>query len=259
MIDANIIKSFETISLSEMGKVRLMNRVDSKYLTTIDQILNVLRAAASDFYIQEIDGRSNMPYYTLYYDTPDADMYYNHQRGKKNRQKIRIRNYEETEAAPFVEIKIKNNKGRTRKKRIAMNDGEKIDSYRVFVENNSGYSVSSLIPQIENHFFRITLVNKDLTERITIDTNLEFHNLTTDRYVKLPEIGIIEWKRDGNSDKSIFGQILKKFRIHLGGFSKYCIGMAVTNPDLRQNRLKARIRLMEKKKKCYVENRSDMM
>ena len=44
----------------------------------------------------------------------------------------------------------------------------------------------------ENHFYRITLVNKIMTERITIDTYLEFNNLKTDNKIELPEIGIIE-------------------------------------------------------------------
>ncbi|MDE6271859.1 MAG: polyphosphate polymerase domain-containing protein [Muribaculaceae bacterium] len=247
MVDNKIIEAFETISLEEMGKVRLMNRVDSKYLTTVERIEALLRAASTEFYIQQIDGRSIMPYYTRYYDTPDADMYYQHQRGKKGRQKIRVRLYEETDADPFVEIKTKSNKGRTRKKRVAMTDhDDDLHHYHEFLSDNSDYDPSSLIPKIENHFYRITLVNKDMTERITIDTDLEFHNLSTDRRVCLPGVGIIEWKRDGHSDRSSLASILRDLRLHPGGFSKYCIGMAVTNPELRQNRLKKRLRLLAK-------------
>lgn len=246
MIDKSIIEAFETISLKEMGKVRLMNRVDTKYITTVDKIEDLLRAASREFYIQEIGGRSNMPYYTRYYDTPAKDMYYQHQRGKKCRQKIRVRLYEDTEAQPFIEIKSKSNKGRTSKKRVKMAAGEALPAYQQFIDENSRYSTSALLPAIENHFFRITLVNRDKTERITIDTNLEFHNLTTDRRVSLPAIGIIEWKRDGQNVKSSLGRLLRELRIHPNGFSKYCIGMAVTDPALKQNRLKEKIRKISK-------------
>lgn len=246
MIDPAILNSFKTISLEEMGKVRLMNRIDTKYVTTVEKIAQLLRMASSEYLIQEIDGKSNMPYYTRYYDTANVHMFYQHQRGKKNRQKIRIRHYEESTSLPFVEIKTKNNKGRTKKKRVEMSEGSELTPYFDFLNSNSGYDPSTLIPHIENHFYRITLVNKDMTERITIDTNLEFHNLTTDRRLNLDNLGIIEWKRDGNSNKSMLDKILKELRIQQSGFSKYCIGMAVTNPDLRQNRMKKKLRKIER-------------
>lgn len=246
MIDNDIIKDFKPISLEEMGKVRLMNRIDTKYVTTIDKVNELLRAASPDYLIQQIDGRVNMPYYTKYFDTSDVDMFYQHQRGKKNRQKVRIRKYEESDTLPFVEIKTKNNKGLTRKKRVAMDSGADIIQYIDFLNTHSRYNPNDLIPHIENHFYRITLVNKEMTERITIDTNVEFHNLTTGKTVSFENIGIIEWKRDGNNDKSRFDKILRDLRIQKSGFSKYCIGMAVTNPDLRQNRLKKRIRMINR-------------
>ena len=40
--------------------------------------------------------------------------------------------------------------------------------------------------------------------------------------------------------------MLRQLRIHPHGFSKYCIGSALTNPDLRQNRFKIRLRDTEK-------------
>lgn len=242
MIDNEIIKAFKPISLEEMGKVRLMNRIDSKYVTSIDKIRELLRLASSDYMIQQIDGQSNMPYYTRYYDTEDVDMFYQHQRGKKNRQKIRVRKYEGSDTPPFVEIKTKNNKGRTRKKRVALEDGNEITSHHDFLYINSNYDPESLIPQIENHFYRITLVNNDMTERITIDTNIEFHNLSNGERINLDNLGIIEWKRDGQSDKSSLGDLMKDLRIKQSGFSKYCVGMAITDPGLRQNRMKKKLR-----------------
>ena len=242
MVDNAILESFGTISLEEMEKVRLMNRIDTKFVTTLDTLQELLRRASSDYLIQQIGGRTNMPYYTRYYDTTDVHMFYQHQRGKKNRQKIRVRQYEESDTPPFVEIKTKNNKGRTRKKRVAMDNGPEIISYNDFLNRHSDYHSSLLAPQIENHFYRITLVDRNMSERVTIDTNLEFHNLVTDRRLSFDNIGIIEWKRDGRSRGSKLGEILKDLRIRPSGFSKYCVGMAATNPDLRQNRLKKKLR-----------------
>lgn len=245
MIDSSIINSFKPISLEEMGKVKLMNRIDTKFVTDIDRLQELLRKASEAGYmIQQIDGESNMPYYTRYYDTADVQMFYQHQRGKKNRQKIRVRRYEGSDTPPFIEIKSKNNKGRTKKKRVAMVNDREIAPHFDFLSSNSNYDPSSLMPHIENHFYRITLVNRDMTERITVDSSLEFHNLVTGKRVSLDNIGIIEWKRDGRSSKSELDSILRDLRIHQSGFSKYCVGMAVTNPELRQNRLKKKLRMI---------------
>lgn len=244
MIEPDIINSFDTISLKEMGKVKLMNRIDTKYITSLNRIIDLLKILSNDYLIQEIGGRSNMPYYTKYFDTPDTQMFYQHQRGKKNRQKVRIRQYENSDTPPFIEIKTKNNKGRTKKDRVSMNAGSDLTHYSNFFNLFSQYNPSSLLPQIENHFFRITLVDKEMTERITIDTDLEFRNLTTGKCIKMNNLGIIEWKRDGRRCSSRLETILRELRIHPTGFSKYCIGMAITNPCLRQNRLKKKLRLI---------------
>lgn len=245
-LDNILLDKFSTISLEEMGKVKLMNRVDSKFVTTVQKIAELLEAAKEDYFMQEINGEKNMPYYTCYYDTEDVDMFYQHVRGKKTRQKIRHRLYEGSMTIPFLEIKNKNNKGRTKKKRVSMEEGELLNLYWDFIEDNSFYTSENLEPQIENHFYRITLVNRDMTERITIDTSLEFRNFKTGNKTALPEIGIIEWKRDGVSGKSGLGALLRTLQIHESGFSKYCIGMALTNPGLKQNRLKPKLRLIEK-------------
>lgn len=243
---AEITDRFFPISLKEMGKVRLMNRIDTKYVTSIDRIAQLLIIASEDYMMQNIDGKQNMPYYTCYYDTPDADMFYQHHRGKKNRQKIRTRLYEGSDTPPFIEVKTKNNKGRTRKKRMLMNAGTDIGSYTDFISENSHYGHSELLPRIENHFYRITLVNRGMTERVTIDTGLEFHNLRTDLRMHLDRLGIIEWKRDGRSGDPKLGKILRDLRIQESGFSKYCMGMAMTDPELKQNRFKERLRMINR-------------
>ena len=245
-VNPDILRLFDTISLDEMGKVRLMNRIDTKFVTTPDLLEDLLRMAASDYLVQQIDGEVDMPYFTRYYDTADTDMFYQHQRGKKSRQKIRVRKYEQSDTPPFIEIKSKNNKGRSKKKRVEMNRGDSPENYSDFLERHALYEAEQLNPRLENHFYRITLVDKARTERVTIDTNLEFHNLVTGRKAALPQIVIIEWKRDGRLCKSGLNDILRRLRIHPTGFSKYCIGMAITDSDLKQNRLKKKIRRIER-------------
>ena len=240
------LNSLDSISLEEMSGVKLMNRIDTKYLTTVPVLERLLNVASKDFYVQENNGVRNAPYYTRYFDTADVRMYYDHQRGKKSRRKIRIREYVDSGVSPFLEIKNKNNKGRTKKKRVSMGDSTSLRDFEDFIFQHSEFSSFDLSPKIENRFNRITLVNKEKTERITIDTSLEFHNFVSDRSLLLPSLVIIEWKRDGLSLKSGIKPLLRELRIQESGFSKYIIGMAMTDRDLPQNKIKQRLRFIEK-------------
>ena len=98
---------------------------------------------------------------------------------------------------------------------------------------------------MENNFRRITLVNKAKTERLTIDSELKFHNLQTGRDRDLTGLVIIELKRDGLQPSPILG-MLRDLRIKPCGFSKYCMGSALTNPDLKRNNFKERLRMVER-------------
>lgn len=239
----SILQEFVPISLDEMSRVRLMNRIDTKYVTTVPQLVELLEMAGGEYRVQQTGGLRDMPYYTCYFDTPDRDMFAQHQRGRKARQKIRLRVYENSGTA-FLEIKDKDNRGRTDKKRIPCSGaGEDIMPYSDFIRAHSHYVPEDLAPQVRNRFRRITLVNRLLTERLTIDTGLCFRNLSTGCECSLEGLVIIELKRDGNTH-SPAGEMLHRLHIHPAGFSKYCMGMALTDRKLRQNRLKPRLRMV---------------
>lgn len=120
-------------------------------------------------------------------------------------------------------------------------DDEEYIYCRRFLNKNLAYDADSLDEKLENTFTRITLVNNAKTERLTIDTNLEFHNLSTDDLIRLNRLAVIELKRDGMQESPIL-EILRRLRVREGGFSKYCMGAALTDSSLKQNRFKPQIR-----------------
>lgn len=244
MID-QILKSYKSITLDEMSGVRLMNRIDTKYLASIDVLKQLLHRLSNEYYVQDTDGMRLFPYHTVYFDTEAHKMYMMHLAGKKVRQKIRMRTYESSNIH-FLEIKNKNNKGRTKKKRIPIDEmTDNPSPFNEFIVKHSAFQASELIPHLENNFRRITLVNREFTERLTIDLNLRFHCLINDSAFVLDNIAIIELKRGGG----IPSPALKHFnalRIKASGFSKYCMGMAFTQPDLKANRFKERKRYVLK-------------
>ncbi|MDE7111885.1 MAG: polyphosphate polymerase domain-containing protein [Muribaculaceae bacterium] len=240
-----LLEDYRSVSLEQMGKVKLLNRVDTKFVTTTDGLEKLLRMAAGSYFIQEIEGKKLMPYTTLYFDTQECDMFSRHQRGCKTRQKIRVRRYESS-GVGFLEVKRKNNKGRTDKKRIQIPEyTPDPKNYREFLSAKSWYGNVDLLPQLSNAFRRITLVNNAMTERLTIDLDLKFHNEVTGADFDMGQIVVVEVKRDGLTHSPVL-DILKTLRIKQSGFSKYCIGMALTNPSLKQNRFRERLRYVSK-------------
>lgn len=247
------LNEYDSITLDEMRSIRLMNRIDTKFVTTVPMLRQLLLLAKDDYFVQESQGERISPYYTLYFDTPDCKMYNRHEAGHLSRQKVRVRSYVNA-GLNFLEVKTKNNHGRTKKKRIeALNfDPENHSIFNVqsslfsdFLQTYLKYPQQSLVRQVENRFDRITLVNKAKTERLTIDTNLRFHNISTNNYRFMEDLVVIELKRDGLQPSPIL-PLLTKLRIHPHGFSKYCIGSALTNADLRRNRIKPRLHSVEK-------------
>lgn len=254
-----IIKQYDPITLEQMSGIKLMNRTDTKFVTSERLLRELLQLAQKDYFAQEIDGERIARYFTAYFDTPDQEMYIMHQNGHLNRQKVRIRSYVDSHLN-FLEVKTKDNHGRTKKKRVSMQNfdannhahdivfrcqDEDFVVYDEFLRKYLRFSPKSLSQQLENNFNRITLVNKARTERLTIDTGLRFVNLTTGLKRDLSGLAIIELKRDGLQPSPIL-DLLLQLRIKPMGFSKYCMGQAFTNPDLKHNRFKPRMRNVER-------------
>lgn len=236
---------FEAISLEGMDQVKLMNRLDRKFWFHLDKLEELLASISQQYYILEIDGKREMSYASTYFDTPRDKMYTTHHNGKLNRFKIRKRSYVNT-GISFLEIKHKNNKGRTIKKRIKsktdLNNFSVIEDE--FIESNSPYNANNLQISLINGFSRITLVNKNFKERCTIDFNLKYK--IEDKEINLDDLVIVEVKADSGRSKSAMVNALNTLRIKPKGFSKYCIGRSLTDPKVKINAFKERIRLIEK-------------
>jgi hypothetical protein len=240
----NIINQFNPISLKEMDGVKLLDRVDTKFICSVFKLSDILRDLIGEYNILEINDRRLMSYQTRYYDTWDFRMYNEHQNGKLNRYKIREREYSDSELN-FLEIKFKNNKRRTLKTRILKSEdfnwfsNKEID----FLDNKSPFSSEDLEVKLFNTFQRITLTNQ--IERVTIDFGLEFKNSKGDKGL-LPFLAIIEVKQSKFSIDSDVVKVLKKHKVRPCSFSKYCIGTTLVYPHLKSNRLKSKLLLINK-------------
>ena len=238
-----------------MDSVQLMNRIDTKYTVPGGLLASILEAAKNDYFVQKTGGKCIAEYDTVYYDTDSLDMYVRHHDRQLVRQKVRVRQYVNSHET-YLEVKRKNNKGRTSKRRMVVpgfeltaqtiGHGKKHDrTVEEFIALKTRYQWSELSPHLRTKFRRITLVNKAKTERLTIDMNLIWENMVTGESRTYEDLVIIELKRDGNVP-SRMTKIMLDHRLHPHKISKYCIGTALTTPGLKQNRFKAKIRHIEK-------------
>ena len=244
-----ILEQMDSISLEEMREVQLMDRLDSKYVANAALLPELLKKMVSHFRVQDVNGIRISAYSTQYLDTPELTTYLKHHNRVLNRQKYRIRSYVDSNLS-FLEVKNKSNKGRTVKTRVPIHVShveniEELNEGVSFLSELSDLDVESLSPSLANRFNRITFVNKELTERITIDTEIQFQNYFTgiERYYE--DLMIIELKQDGNAT-SFFHELLLDLRIKKTKISKYCIGMVMTDPNCKYNRFKRKKRLVNK-------------
>lgn len=243
-----LLHEMPPITLEEMTGIKLMNRTDTKFLANKTQLMQVLALAKSDYYVQEIGGKAIAQYRTVYWDSPDYRFYHMHQAGHRPRTKVRVRTYEDSGGLTFLEVKKKDNHGKTKKKRIQVGSQETVfeNGGDEFVIKHTNCSLHEFHPCLQNHFHRITLVNRGKTERLTIDFDIDYTNLDTDKQANSDQLVIIELKRDGLVFSPI-KEILMQLRIKPHGYSKYVIGSHMTNPGLKANLLKVKMREIEKR------------
>lgn len=314
--DLAVWRRMPTLDLDRIAAVRLMNRVDTKYLVDERRCMELLERAADQYYVQIIDDCRACRYATLYYDTPQWDMYHLHHNRRLTRQKIRTRTYVET-GVTYLEVKNKSNKGRTHKRRMALDrslfaaaatDTAAAD----FLRREARYAPETLSPSLATRFVRVTLVNHAMTERLTIDFDLHFDNVRAvgggnkdmngrgdmdtigrkdmntigpgdmdingcgnngirgvdngsgpaaeashGHTASLGRLVVIELKQDALAP-SPMKQILAQLRVKPFKLSKYCIGEALTNPLVKHNRFKAKIRAIGKMA-AHDSNINDML
>jgi hypothetical protein len=240
----DLLPRFAGIDLMEMEGVRLLNRIDTKFIFNAAKLPAILEMMVDHYLLLEVEGKRKSRYETLYYDTPDHFMYHQHHNGKLNRFKVRTRKYLESNQS-FFEIKYKNNRGRTIKTRILIND---LDHQ---LDENSGklllqitpFTLGMLKPALRVNYSRMTFVNKNRTERVTIDIDLGFRH--EEKGHAYPRLAIAELKQT-RSKGSIFRSILHGKHIAENSVSKYCLGIISLNDKVKRNNFKPKLSVIKK-------------
>lgn len=232
-----IIETFDPITLAQMDEVSLMSRVDTKFVFNLDVFMAVLPQLKQHYFLLDINGVRLNAYRSLYFDTDDFQFFQAHHNGKKNRSKVRFREYIDSGLC-FLEVKRKNNKGVTNKvrKKVPRIEEQLKDDNLAYVQALIGNN--DLNSKHWNMFSRITLVNKKIKERLTFDINFRFEK--EEQKGSFENIVIAEVKQEKVNYASPFMRLIKTNGIRPFRISKYCLATASLYPELKQNNFKSK-------------------
>lgn len=238
------LEALATISLDAMEGVALLDRTDTKYLLPSARLPDLIADLGDAYRVLEVAGQRTATYETLYFDDESLQCYRRHHAGRAVRTKVRTRRYGSTGAC-FIEVKRRDNHGRTIKRRMAADrlldtlPGAADD----FVRHAAGLDPASLAGTLWIEYRRSTLVGRLAAERVTIDRGLAFRGAERARFAGL---AIVEVKRPRATAPSEVVRTLSRLGVHPGGVSKYCLGMLTTRPRLLRNNFLESLRRIDK-------------
>jgi hypothetical protein len=240
-----ILNELDPISLAEMDSVKLLNRMDVKYIFHKSEFADILTVANEFYRTLTINERRFENYDSLYFDTEDFKLYYAHHNGRSNRFKLRMRTYIYSDLH-FFEIKFKSNQNRTIKKRVQLpkKTNEITGNALELLQSKTSMPVDDLKPALRIKCKRITLVDKSLSERVTLDFDMKY-NRGDDQWHEWPELVIAEVKQE-KSGHSAFIKIMYAKHIRQISLSKYCFGIANYINTVRKNNFKTRLHYVDK-------------
>lgn len=238
----DVLHRFGCNNLQDLKQSALMNRVDTKFVIPRIMLEGILDSLSQHYNVLEIEGQRYFRYESTYFDTRDFHFYNSHHRGKLNRHKVRLRRYVDT-GSQFLEVKFKNNKKRTIKKRTEIADARNFDirSHKEYLQKNKVPFADQLHPTLMTSYNRITLADENRGERLTIDFDLKNQSLVRGKRLRnIGEVAIFELKQSRIDRRSPFFELIKSRGIRSGNFSKYCMGMTYTQEQdtIKSNRFK---------------------
>lgn len=239
-----VLGQFEAVDLGAVSDTAVSDRTDTKFVLSDEAVLAVLEKLDDAYRILDIDGTRFTTYRTQYFDTESYALFRRHHAGGSNRYKVRSRTYLNT-GLSFVEIKRKNGRGATSKLRqpTPVFEIELQDDARQFIDAHSSHPAASFRPTLQNSFDRICLVHPDHGERLTIDLDMAIES--SSGQVLLPRVAVAELKRERGREHrraSSFLEAMRRARIRPTGFSKYCIGLLLTRPEIKHNLFKPQLK-----------------
>jgi len=241
---SNTIYKFSSVSFAEYQLMNFKDIAETKFILNTKKLKKLLKEVSHKYDILEIGNKRVLNLTNEYFDTEDYKLYMAYHNGKGNRYLIKNSESEE-EKKKYLEIKFHSNKGTVSKKKKKIKAGNISNKKtQVFIKENSPYSAEKLKLSLKNKYSRIVLIHKQNKEKVTIDLDLTCSNDKGKQ--KLPHLAIIEVKQKKFSLHSDFIVSLRNKNIQKTSLSKYCIGLALLNKDVKKNKFKSKLLAINK-------------
>jgi hypothetical protein len=241
-----ILGRYATASLTEVADTAVANRADTKFVLHEEQLWSLLATIGQNYRVLDIDGRRFTGYRTQYFDTESFALFRRHHAGGSNRCKLRTRIYSNT-GHSFIEVKQKSRTGTTTKFRLPTDsfETESLNAWGDFIEAHCPYPATALRPMLCSRFDRICLISTERPERLTIDLDLKVEGVQG--IVDLPNVAVAELKQERQVESTRDSEFLRAMRgahVRPTSFSKYCIGLLLTRPEIKHNLFKPELRML---------------
>jgi hypothetical protein len=237
------LRGFAAATPALLASRELLQRIDAKYVLDAARLPELVGGLAADYAVLPVAGGAVATYRNVYFDTPSLRCFHDHRRGRRIRSKVRIRHYPER-ALSFLEVKTKRGAAVTDKHRLAIPFAEERlgAEARAFVHSAASLG-EELAPAVRIDYRRIALVNRHAPERLTIDLDLAVQHGDTRR--ELGALAIVELKRSLDRPRTPAVRALAAAGLRERSLSKYCAAIALVRPDVRHNRLRPDLRVLE--------------
>ncbi|MEO6472374.1 MAG: polyphosphate polymerase domain-containing protein [Aeromicrobium sp.] len=234
---ADAVSLLEPIGLeSLMEQAALQTRVDRKYLVPAEVIAKVIGELDGSLNALEINGKRLFGYQSVYFDTEDYQCFNNHLQGRRRRFKVRTRSYVDSGDC-MLEVKLKGGRSETMKSRLPY-DSE--DAFRLTAEGRE--FITDLIgdeetgnrlrPVLLSAYSRATLIDLNDLSRVTCDVELEWLSANHHSGEPVGDV-LIETKTAGPLSGT--DRLLRTYGHRPISISKYCLGVALLNPEMNAN------------------------
>lgn len=223
----------------------LLCRSDTKFLVPARLLAPLVKALAEDFRVLRGERGDVSAYHTLYYDTPELQCYHDHRRGRRLRQKVRVREYLDRSMS-FVEVKCRRSEVLTVKKRLRREPGAGAltADERAFVAAHCRFPTESLGPVARVAYRRAILLGVASNERVTIDVDLAVGSGA--ELEALEGVAIVEVKQPSFSASTRAMRALRDLEMRWLSLSKYCTSMVLARGGLPCHRFLPALRALER-------------
>ena len=238
---ATWVDALPAIGLAELDAcAALRDRVDVKYVAGHDVVAALAERLAPTHRALELGGRRAFGYATTYFDTADLRSYRDHLQRRRRRFKCRVRHYLDADVR-MLEVKAKGAREATVKHRLPLPgpvsalDPELLGFVRERVRDACGRDPGGgLAPVLRMRFERMTLVAPERGERLTCDVGLAF-TAPAGRAGRLVA-GAVLIESKSPAGGALADTALRSLGVRpVGGCSKYCLGIALTQPGVTAN------------------------